>query len=328
MKKRILFVDDEPNFLNGLRRMLRDKREEWDMTFVHSVDEALRALAEESYDAIVSDVNMPLKTGFDLLAALAANPATQTIPTIILTGNAESDLKRRALDMGATDLLNKPVLVEDLRARIQSALRLKIYQDALKAQNEVLEQRVRERTRELEISRLDIIWRLAKAGEYRDEDTGDHVLRVACCSRILAENLDLPRETVERIFLASPLHDIGKIGIPDGILLKRGSLSERERTLMETHCKIGANVLLSPPRGIEAFLEFQGIEEAVALLEAAHPLREMRTPTTSAGMGPDIPVGCAGTPFRWQARLSRWRTSTTPYVLSVRTRPSSKLGML
>lgn len=274
-RKRILFVDDEPNFLDGLRRMLRDKRTEWDMVFVNSVDEALDALSRDGYDVVVSDVNMPLKTGLDLLEAIHGNPATANIPTIILTGNAESDLKRRALDLGATDLLNKPVLQEDLRARVQSVLRLKSYQDALRAQNEILEQRVRERTRDLEVSRLDIIWRLAKAGEFRDEDTGDHVVRVACCSRILAEQLGLPRAEVERIFLASPLHDIGKIGIPDGILLKRGALDARERNLMETHCEIGAEVLLSPPKGIGAFLEFQGIGDEATQAGVSYPLRDM-----------------------------------------------------
>ena len=274
-KKKILFVDDEPNFLNGLRRMLRGQREAWDMTFVHSVDEAISATEDTEFDAIVSDVNMPVKTGLDLLVAMRQKENTASVPIIILTGNAESDLKRRALDLGAADLLNKPVLSEDLRARLQSVLRLKAYQDQLKAQNEILEQKVRERTRDLEVSRLDIVWRLAKAGEYRDEDTGDHVLRVACCSRILSEHLELERNVVERIFLSSPLHDIGKIGIPDRILLKQGSLDPEERKVMETHCEIGAAVLLSPPKGIQAFLDFQGVEEAATLLDQNHPLREM-----------------------------------------------------
>jgi response regulator RpfG family c-di-GMP phosphodiesterase len=273
MKKKILFVDDEPNFLNGIRRMLRGDRHEWDLSFVNSVDEALQTILDEDFDAIVSDVNMPLKTGFDLLAALGVQEKTSTIPVIILTGNAEADLKRRALEMGATDLLNKPVFAEDLRARIRSVLRLKSFQDQLKASNEHLEEKVRERTWELDCANRDIIWRLAKAGEFRDEETGDHVVRVACGSRILAETLGLDGSQVETIFLTSPLHDIGKIGIPDDILLKRGSLTAQERKTMESHCQIGASVLLEEPKGKGAFLKASGLTESRTVKMALDPLR-------------------------------------------------------
>ncbi len=254
-KKRLLFVDDEPNFLNGIRRMLRSHRECWHMEFAGGVDEAVAMTEDGEYDAIVSDVNMPLKTGLDLLAILRERPATQYVPIIILTGNAESDLKRRALDLGATDLLNKPVGQEDLVARLRSVLRLKAYQDQILHQNEFLEQRVRERTADLERARRDIIWRLAKAGEYRDEETGDHVIRVACCSRALAAELGMSKQDVQSIFLTSPLHDLGKIGIPDRILLKNGTLTEDERAIMEKHCEIGASILKAQPKRIAAFLD-------------------------------------------------------------------------
>lgn len=254
-KKRVLFVDDEPNFLNGIRRMLRGYRDTWHMEFAGGVDEAVGMADEGNYDAIVSDVNMPLKTGLDLLAILRERPTTQYVPIIILTGNAESDLKRRALDLGATDLLNKPVGQEDLVARLRSVLRLKAYQDQILHQNEFLEQRVAERTADLERARRDIIWRLAKAGEYRDEETGDHVIRVACCSRALSAELGLPKQDIQSIFLTSPLHDLGKIGIPDRILLKNGALTEDERAIMEKHCEIGASILKAQPKRIAAFLD-------------------------------------------------------------------------
>src|SRR5690606_17432507 len=124
-----------PNFLNGLRRMLRSHREEWDMHFAGGVDEAVAMTRDTDFDVIVSDVSMPVKTGLDLLAELGALEHTRGIPVIILTGNAEGDLKRRALDLGATDLLNKPVIQEDLIARLRSVLRLKEYQDQLRNQN-------------------------------------------------------------------------------------------------------------------------------------------------------------------------------------------------
>ncbi len=254
-RKRVLFVDDEPNFLNGIRRMLRGYRDTWQMDFAGGVDEAVSMAQEGDYDAIVSDVNMPGKSGLDLLAAINANERTRNVPIIILTGNAESDLKRRALDLGATDLLNKPVGQEDLVARLRSVLRLKSYQDQILNQNELLEQRVRERTADLERARRDIIWRLAKAGEFCDEETGDHVIRVACCSRALAVRVGLSDSEVQPIFLTSPLHDLGKIGIPDRILLKNGPLTEDERAIMERHCEIGASILQQQPKRIMAFLD-------------------------------------------------------------------------
>ncbi len=250
VKKSILFVDDEPNFLAGLRRMLREHRDEWEMFFVGGVDEALDEMAKHDFDAVVSDVRMPVKTGLDFLETLRESGASEAVPVIILTGNAESDLKRRALDLGAADLLNKPVIKEDLEARLRSVLRLKSYQDKLARQNQILEERVSERTHELEESRRDIIWRLAKAGEFRDEDTGEHVARVACCSRLLAEKAGLSDDEIDIIFLTSPLHDIGKIGVPDGILLKPGKLTKEERVFMERHCEIGAAVLTETPKGI------------------------------------------------------------------------------
>lgn len=250
MSKQILFVDDEPNVLSAIRRMLHGKAPDWALSFANGVDEALGKVAETRFDVVVTDVTMPVKTGFDLLGALQESEATRDIPVIILTGNAEQDLKRKALDMGATDLLNKPASTEDLIARLKSVLRLKDYQDRLKHQNEILEVKVRERTHDLEQSRLDILWRLAKAGEHRDEETGNHVLRVSRYSTILARGFGLDEKAIENIALTSPLHDIGKIGIPDAILLKAGPLSDEERAMMQSHCHIGAKILLEAPKGL------------------------------------------------------------------------------
>lgn len=272
---RILFVDDEPNFLSGIRRMLWDDSAEWELFFAGGADEALKIASQKVLDTIVSDVTMPGKDGLELLAELKSNPATSAIPVVILTGNAEAHLKRKALDLGAADLLNKPIDREDLIARLRSVLRLKRYQDQLRAHNELLEFRVRQRTRELESSRRDIIWRLAKAGEFRDADTGDHVVRVALSSRILAAQIGLEQELVEVVFLTSPLHDIGKIGIPDGILLKPGKLTDEEREYVKKHCEIGASILLELPKGAEHFLNRQETGKRQPILEAIEPIREV-----------------------------------------------------
>lgn len=243
MKRRILFVDDEPSFLDGLRRLLHAHRETWDMHFVTSVDAALDSLRNAPADAVVSDVAMPGATGFDLLAALPAIDGCEDLPVIMVTGVHEHDLKRRALDLGAADLLSKPVAVEDLVARLRNALRLKACRDGIKARNAHLEQKVAERTKALAESRLDLIWRLARVAEYRDEETGNHIIRVGHYCRTIAETLGLAPEFCETLFHTSPLHDIGKIGIPDHILLKPARLTPEEWTVMKQHCAIGAAIL-------------------------------------------------------------------------------------
>jgi len=252
-KPRILFVDDDSHFREGLRLTLRPYRKDWDVAFAESVDDALAQAREQVPDVVVSDVNMPRRSGLDLLAELKEDPALKELPVIILTGNAEMDLKRRALDMGATDLLNKPFQREDLFARLRSAIRLKQYEDKLRTHNELLEQAVRDRTRQLERSRRDILWRLAKAGEFRDQETGNHVARVACASHQVAQALDLDSQLTEAILLTSPLHDIGKIGVPDSILRKPGPLTDDEIEVMRHHCANGASILLEQPAGFGVF---------------------------------------------------------------------------
>ncbi len=208
-----------------------------------SVDAALATLSEVSCDALVSDLCMPGRDGFDLLSQLRSQPETSDLPIVILTGKDDHDLKRRALDAGATDLLRKPVDAEELVARLDSALRLKEYQDRIKSDNALLEQRVRERTAELERSRVELVWRLGRAGEFRDCDTGNHVMRVGCYAYELAETVGSDKQFSEGILLTAPLHDLGKIGIPDSILLKPGKLTAEEWSVMKTHTVIGADIL-------------------------------------------------------------------------------------
>ena len=242
-KKNILFVDDEPSIHDGLRRMLRFQRKVWDIHFANGVNEALNIMNRKIIDAVVTDVSMPGKDGFDLLYSIRNGNGTKDTPVVILTGLSDRKLKRKALDMGATDLLNKPADPEELIARITNMVLIKSCQDEIKAHNRALEEKVRERTIDLEAARIDLIWRLGKAAEYRDSDTGNHVVRVGYYSQALAEKLGLNQKFTETIFLTSPLHDVGKIGIPDNILLKPGKLNEKEWVVMKKHCEIGAEIL-------------------------------------------------------------------------------------
>ncbi len=305
MKKKLLFVDDQPEVLHALNRMLREQEHVWEMRFVSSADEALAKTDATAFDLVVSDVKMAGKDGFELLKALRGREKTQDVPVIMLTGLGDSDLKRRALDLGATDLLMKPVDPEDLLARVRSVLQLKSYQDQLKSHNELLEQRVKERTAALEESRREIIWRLAKAGEHRDETTGNHIARVAWYCRIISEGLGLDREFVETITLTSPLHDIGKIGIPDTILLKKGPLTPEERAVMKTHCRIGADILSQAPKAMSPFRELHAAprleqQETSPILSVAVTIAEAHHERWD---GTGYPKGLAGDSIPLEARI-------------------------
>jgi putative two-component system response regulator len=256
MKKQLLFVDDESHVLDGFSRILRSQLKEWDLNFASSAAEATAKLAEQPFDVVISDVYMEGATGFDLLASIRDHVDYRDIPVVIVTGSRDSSLKKKALELGATDLLNKPIDREELIARIRNVIQLKEYQDQIKEHNHYLEQRVEERTRELQASRAEIVWRLAKAAESRDEETGDHVVRVGCYCRVIAQELGLDEEFLDLLFLASPLHDIGKIGIPDHVLLKPGKLDPDEWEIMKSHCQIGAEILRHDAKIMKAVSEW------------------------------------------------------------------------
>jgi putative two-component system response regulator len=243
MSPHVLFVDDDAHFLDGLHRMLRPYQQEWMMTFVPSAEAALQEMRTSLVDTVVADLRMPYQDGFTLLQSMMTSSTLCHIPIIIMTGAAERDLKRHALDHGATDLLSKPVDVEELIARIRNAIRLKTYQDQIHGQKDLLERKVRERTQALEASRIDLIWRLGRVAEFRDEQTGNHIMRVGSYCKAMAETLKMPSEFCDRIFLTSPLHDIGKIGIPDMILLKAQKFTADEWDVMKGHCVMGADIL-------------------------------------------------------------------------------------
>ena len=247
-----MFVDDDPNILDILERMIAPYAAGWETHFCLSADEAMALAEQVDFDAIVSDARMPEKDGFWLLKTLQESERTRSTPVIILTGDCEPSLKRQALELGATDLLNKPICREDLLGRLRSALRLKGYQDELAANILSLEDKVIERTQALESSHREILWRLAKACEYRDDQTGHHVVRVALYSRVIALGMGMAPRFVEDIFLTSPLHDIGKIAIPDRVFLKPGSLTRDEVKIMQSHCEIGSRLLLEQPKALNA----------------------------------------------------------------------------
>lgn len=305
MNNRILFVDDELSVLNAYVRILRHRGCRWDFVLTESGADALDRIRSERIDVVISDIDMPGMTGLDLLSKLQLDPATQDIPFIIVTGRGETGLKTRALDMGAVDLLLKPVDSNELLARLNNALRLKACADELKAQKESLDVQVQQRTHELADSRLEIIWRLAKAAECRDDDTGNHVLRVGTFSRLVAEAMGWAPSECETLLLAATLHDIGKIGIPDAVLRKPGKLNGDEWHIMQQHCEIGWSILAE--QGPSPMCLDSGIYDWSPAERHSNPLLQMAADIAMShherwdGMG--YPYGLAGDRIPLTARI-------------------------
>ncbi len=275
MKNQILFVDDEPHILDGLKRLISDQRKVWNMTFAVGVDAALSKINECEFDVIVSDITMPGKDGFYLLKTIRETPKTKDIPVVILTGLNDTETKKRALDSGATDLLNKPVDREELLARIRNSIRLKSYLDQIKSNNEKLEKTVKERTKDLMKSRLDLILRMGQIYEYRNRDMGSHGIKVACYARVISENLGLEKKLIDKIFIATPLHDIGLIKVPDSILLKKEILTFEEWDLLREHSKLGEEIIAKKIEGISSFYSIGGLGVGYDFDPKSNPLLSM-----------------------------------------------------
>ena len=306
--KKILFVDDDALVRAGLKRLLEGAGENWRLNFADSGEAALELLEAFDYDAVVADYNMPGMDGLELLESIRTATRTTDVPVVVVSGSSDRKLKRRALDAGATDLLNKPVDRDDLVARINSALRLKEYQDQIKRQNLELEERVRCRTAELESTRVELIWRLGKAGEFRDSETGHHVVRVGYYTYELAKTMGFDDEFARQLFHTSPLHDIGKIGIPDEILLKPGRLDAAEWNVMQQHTRIGATILKSNITNIDEGAPF--MDEALAVLRSQreNPLVEIGANIAhyhhEKWDGSGYPLGLEGRAIPIEARIT------------------------
>jgi len=247
---RILIVDDEePNI-----RLLEQILSTGGYTCVHSTSDSRQVLdlyREFEPDLILLDIKMPHLDGHQVLEQLGSVvPEDEYLPVLVLTSDGSTPTKRRALSGGAKDFLTKPFSSVEVRLRVQNLLETRFLHRTLRDHNRLLEQRVERRTAqlvrrtdELEEARIEILQRLARAAEFRDDATGLHTRRVARIAFLLAERLGLPDEDVGLIRRAAPLHDIGKIGVPDTVLLKPGPLDTSEIEVMRAHAAIGADIL-------------------------------------------------------------------------------------
>jgi putative two-component system response regulator len=193
------------------------------------------------FDLILLDLQMPGMDGFQVMRQLHEIEGGGYLPVLVIT--AQPDHRLRAFQAGARDFITKPFELAEVLARARNMLEVRLLHKELKKHNGVLEQRVGERTADLQESYLETIFTMTRAAEHRDEDTGTHVQRISYYSRDLARLLGQGEEFVELIYFASPMHDIGKIGIPDYVLLKPGNFTPEEAELMKAHTAIGAKIL-------------------------------------------------------------------------------------
>jgi putative two-component system response regulator len=240
---RILIVDDRPENVLLLERMLQEAG----YRYVRGITDSRQALASfEDFqpDLIATDLRMPHVDGFALIRQLRSRiPDGTFVPLLVLTADNSRKSKQEALSLGAKDFITKPLDRAETLLRIYNLLETRWLHAELRAHNETLEEKVRERTQQLELAQLEILERLALAAEYRDDNTGQHTRRVGELAALLAQTIGLPPDHVELIHRAAPLHDIGKIGIPDGILLKPSKLTEEEYTHIKAHTDIGRIIL-------------------------------------------------------------------------------------
>jgi putative two-component system response regulator len=239
---RIMIVDDDPLLIKVVRRLLQNEGYSEFLTVTDS-REAMMQINMHAPDLVLLDIQMPHVSGLDIMRARQCLTAAQFIPFIILSASHDAATKRQALELGASEFLNKPVDPSDLKVRVQNALLVKAHQDHLANYALELARQVEMRTAELERSREQIIHCLAKAAEFRDNDTGKHVVRVGMYSAIIAEQLGFDSGFCRRIELAAQLHDVGKIGVPDEVLLNPGKLDEQAFRIMQQHCDLGCSII-------------------------------------------------------------------------------------
>lgn len=237
-KLTVLVVDDAPENIEILRTILHPQ---YRVKAARTGERALKiARTVPQPDMVLLDVVMPDVDGYEVCRQLKADVSTADIPVIFITAKNSADNETRGLELGAVDYITKPVLPAIVNARVSTHL-------ALRDQKHHLEELVLLRTRELENTRLELIRCLGQAAEYKDNETGLHVIRMSHYTRIIAQQLDADSDWVQLVFQAAPMHDVGKIGIPDSILSKPGKLTDEEWRIMRKHPEYGAEIIGNHP---------------------------------------------------------------------------------
>lgn len=248
----ILIVDDQPQNVTLLEAMLKHAGY-INLTSTSDSREVEDLFQRTKFDLILLDIQMPHLSGLDILEWLSGRVRADYLPVLVLTAQTDMETRLAALKGGAKDFITKPFNTIEVLNRISNMLEIRNLFKERQRQNEILESKVLTRTLELENSnlelsnaRLEIIHNLGRAGEYRDDETGNHVWRMSKSCEMLALAAGLGEDLAQQILLASPLHDVGKIGIPDKILLKPGRFDAAEWEIMKGHVEIGADIIGNP----------------------------------------------------------------------------------
>jgi len=220
-RARILVVDDEPANLKVIREVLAN---DYRLSFAKSGELALQLIENEPPKLILLDIMMPDMSGFEVCKVLKANPKTAHIPVIFVTALSHEQDESEGFALGAVDYITKPISPAIVRARVKNHLSLV-------------------QAEQLQLAHIDLIQRLGRAAEYKDTDTGEHIARMSRYSKVLALAYGMSEFEAEQLKQAAPMHDVGKIGIPDSVLLKPGRLNENEYEHMKQHALIGAKIL-------------------------------------------------------------------------------------
>lgn len=273
MPYQIMIIDDTPANLKLLDELLRSNG--YSVCAFPRGDMALRAMAQNLPDLILLDINMPGMNGYEVCEKIKADPVTSDVPVIFISALNESWDKVRAFSIGAVDYVQKPFQFEEVLARVKTHLRIQHLQNQLKDNNNHLEERVKSQVKALAEAQLATIVALAKLAESRDDETGHHLERVQFFSRTLADRLlrmgayneQMNCNFTENIYYACSLHDIGKVGIPDHILMKPGRLTAQEFEIMKTHTLIGYETLTSV---YEKYPNNQLIQMGISIARSHH----------------------------------------------------------
>jgi len=293
-KPTVLVVDDTPDNLSLMSELLKDL---YKLKLANNGERALKlALTGTRPDIVLLDIMMPVMDGYETCRQLKANPETMDIPVIFLTAKAEVEDEMKGFEMGAVDYITKPISPPVVLARVQTHLQLKQVRDYLKDQNEFLEAEVQRRTQEVVAVQEVMILAMASLAETRDNDTGNHIRRTQFYVKALAEKLRRhPRfshfldddKTIDLLFKSAPLHDIGKVGIPDQILLKPGRFTEQEFEIMKTHCALGRDSIIAAERRLGLELPFLSFTKEIAY---SHQEKWDGTGYPEGLSGDDIPI--------------------------------------
>ena len=266
----ILVVDDTPDNLTLMSSLLKDL---YKVKVANNGEKALKYVQGGSKpDLILLDIMMPGLSGYDVIRELKINPETRSIPVVFLTAMSEAEDEKKGLEMGAADYITKPISPPIVLARVKTQLENKAAADFLRDQNSFLENEVSKRTRELSAIQDVTILTLASLAETRDSDTGNHIRRTQYYVKALADKLKTHRrfghfltdQTIDLLFKSAPLHDIGKVGIPDRILLKPGRFTPEEFEIMKTHTTLGREAIEHAEKQLGMKVEFLKFAKEIA----------------------------------------------------------------